>query len=208
MSSRLKSLAPAVAAVLAMAVASSCGGNSDGDSAGAGGADNVSVPRPYAYPRTPQLPDSFVTLAAGPLNMQVNAAARIDTVDDGQYTLTYPAINATLFLTVNHDVGDLDAAVANRSQRISLNLGGAPALRHDLVNDATGDSAMVITARTPVQIPVQLLSVNPRRRTLVFGAVVMDGWTNATPYDSVNTVIAQLTDQATHLVNTIAHDNP
>ena len=86
--------------------------------------DSNVTPRRYAYPRIEAYDSTYRRLTVGPVSIEVNAAAATSSPKDGWLDIYYPRYGATVYLSATH-TDDLPRAIANRRQRISLNLGGA-----------------------------------------------------------------------------------
>lgn len=91
------------------------------------------TPRRYAYPRIEAYDSTYRRVTVGPVSIEVNAAALTDSPKDGWLDIRYPRYGATIYISANR-TDDLPGALANRRQRISLNLGGARAVTHNFVS--------------------------------------------------------------------------
>ncbi|MDE6541399.1 MAG: hypothetical protein K2L74_05250 [Muribaculaceae bacterium] len=160
--------------------AAACGGD--------GGASPT--PRRHAYPR-PELYDSCYTQAQqAPVAWAVCCGA-VCTADSGGRWLTtdYPLYNARIYITFTPaaDSAAIAAAIANRRQRISLNLAGAPATTtHVASADGSFDAALVEAPGTTM--PLQFVATDGHSM-VVSGAVHTD---TAEPYDSVRPTVEAL----------------
>lgn len=137
---------------------------------GCGGGDNrPPVPRRHAYPRM-AVPDSVQldTVVAG---RRIRAAVHgRPTVPQSDWlNLDYPG--ATLHIAFNSVASDRMAAeLDNRRQRMSLNLGGAPARTAHFTTADSVYECVLVTAEVPVLTPIQLLGTDGRSR-LVYAAL-------------------------------------
>lgn len=170
---------------------------------GSDGDNRSAAPLPVAYPRVFVYPDSFTTHIANGVGFDLNAGADV-TVDGANVVARYPRYGATLYMAVNTDVEDLDGALDGRRERVALNLHGTPA-EQAVRTAANGDSAVIVTALSTAQTPVQFIVVNRQRRTLVNGAFFMTGWTETTPYDSIHPVIDALSADARRLLSSLTY---
>lgn len=164
-------------------------------------ADDAFVPKPIAYPRIDLYPDSAVTDTIDGVSFKVNASAILDRSGYNSADIYYPRYEAILYLAVNKNIPDLAAAEDGRRMRMSLNLSGSPAIQSTSVHGA--DSAVIVTAQTAIQTPVQFMLVNRRYNAMVTGAFFMNGWTDTTPYDSIRPVIDALNGECRRLVSSI-----
>lgn len=124
------------------------------------------IARQRAYPRV-TLCDTIYTDRSLPAGFLVNAQAEIaDVTPPGQSTrvrwidVNYPAYDATLHCTFTPVDGDeqRNAVVANRMERMMLNIGDNFAEQTELVS-AGGFSSTILQTSTRVPTPVQFLSV-------------------------------------------------
>lgn len=174
-----------LAAALLAVVASACGG----------GEEN-SVPRRRAYARVDTYPAEYRAVEVGGIPLEINTSAAAASPREGWLDVRYTRYGATLHLAVARpDAAARDQAVANRRQRMSLNLGGATAEQTTLA----GDTYMceLLVSRDAVATPVQLLAVGADG-TLVSGAAVIAGRTE--PVDSLRPVVDALRADALHLL--------
>ena len=174
-----------LAAALLAVVASACGG----------GEEN-SVPRRRAYARVDTYPAEYRAVEVGGIPLEINTSAAAASPREGWLDVRYTRYGATLHLAVARpDAAARDQAVANRRQRMSLNLGGATAEQTTLA----GDTYMceLLVSRDAVATPVQLLAVGADG-TLVSGAAVIAGRTE--PVDSLRPVVEALRADALHLL--------
>lgn len=137
-------------------------------------AGTAPVPRPRAYPRIELTGGGTRTIDVAGVSIAVDSAAEAAEGDGGALTVNYAAEGATLFLSVRtglHD-GALADALANRRERMALNLGGAVG-RTDTFLDSAGYNCLINRAlEAGVPTPVQLLAWNDSLGTLVWGAFV------------------------------------
>ncbi len=161
---------------------------------GCGGADkSVNVPRPYAWPRVETYPDSFAPIAGLPVRWMANAAAQTSLRSGGRRAVwadvRYPAYGATLFLTVvSPEPSAADSIIANRRQRIAVNLGDTPATQEEIVSADGEFTSELITATAVTPSPLQFISRGDRR--IVTGTVFFDRAPAA--YDSVRPIVDAL----------------
>ncbi len=132
----------------------------------------AAVPKPYAYPRFSAYPDSSIMAEVGGISFLVNACAATET--DGRWmNIAYPAYGGTIMLSVteNESERELAEAIANRHERIALNLGGRSARSDRFVNDDGFECEMVVSKEAS-STPVQFIATGPGR-TMVSGAAVL-----------------------------------
>lgn len=151
---------------------------------------DTAVPRRTAYARVAEYPDSTRSIGVGGLEMQVNAGASLSSPMQGWCDISYPLYGAAIHLTARHfaDRKDLDEAVANREERIGLNLGENAAEQTEFTN-AAGFSCLVVRTLAADPVPVQFLAVGPGG-DMLSGSVAFTGRTE--PYDSVAPMVEAL----------------
>lgn len=174
-----------LAAALLTVVASACGEREEN-----------TMPRRRAYARVDTYPAEYRAVEVGGIPLEINTSTAAASPREGWLDVRYPRYGATLHVAVARpDAAALDQAVANRRQRMSLNLGGATAEQTTLAGDSYVCELLV--SRDAVATPVQLLAVGADG-TLVSGAAVIAGRTE--PVDSLRPVVEALRDDALHLL--------
>lgn len=183
---------PIVLTIALAAIFAACGPK-DSDSA---------VPRRTAYARVAEYPDSTRNIVVGPLALEANAGAEIAETTPGWCDINYPLYGASIHLTARHfgDSAALDAAVANREERIALNLGDNTAEQIEFANKA-GFNCLVVRTLAADPVPVQFLAVGPHD-TMLAGSVAFAG--KCEPYDSVAPIIDALYAHTLTLLHSLA----
>ena len=178
-------------ALSGLLLAASCGNN----------ADNNAVPRRYAYPRVEAIDNLTQTRKIEGTDISLSRSAQLSTPRPDWLTAHYPSLGATLHLTVMRfkTPASLDEALANRRQRISLNLGGATAITKNYEN-ARGFAIEEVTAPEGVTTPVQFIAVDASN-TLVSGVFTIDG--RITPVDSLRPVVEQIEAEAGRIIKSL-----
>lgn len=131
-------------------------------------ADYTPVPLPYGYQRA-ELYDSVYTQSDSlPDGFAVNVGARVCILSRGggdavKADVRYDAYDATLHLTFTPaDASKMDGVVANRQERMALNLGDNYAVVSELAaNDHTPFTTTIMQTSARIPTPVQILSVGP-----------------------------------------------
>lgn len=168
---------PLLAPLLVLMLAAACGG---------GQTDSAAVPKPVAYPRV-DVPDSaYVGVDAPGVTLRVNESADVNVspsadgawVDIGYGTFGAPRVYLTL---TRCGAGGMDEVMANRRERMGLNLGGQ---RYELVELTTpsGWQCEMAVARGSLTTPVQILAHNDR--DVLSGAAVV-AYPDSLPPDPV-----------------------
>lgn len=160
----------------------------------------TAVPRPYAYPRFIPYPDSSVSVLVGAIRLDVNAAATAIIDDKGHADIQYPLYGGTIMLSVNENSDDsgLASALANRRERIALNLGGHIARTDRFTNSEGYECELVVSPETALT-PVQFVAVGPDR-TMISGAAVLSAPGSA---DSIAPVVEALEHDVFTLLKSI-----
>lgn len=139
-----------------------------------GGEGSTVTPRRRAYPRLELSADTTGCPARlGDVELRVNRVAsfRPDSLRPGWADIEYPATTgATLHLSLTRPES-LPEAVANRRQRMALNLGDAPARAEEFHSGAWA-CTLVFSDRAGLTTPVQILATNADGR-LLSGAVAL-----------------------------------
>jgi len=169
--------------------------------AGCSRSDDSAVPRRTAYPRIELYADSTVKADIGGLSFDINAGADTAALREGWLDISYPRYNATIHVTVRRlDIPDgLLKAIANREQRISLNLGDRTALASDFENTA-GFTCRTVTSLDGGPTPVQFVAYRSDGY-LVSGTAVIEG--PAEPADSIAPVVRALVADAEILLKSL-----
>ncbi|MDE6277519.1 MAG: hypothetical protein K2M06_05355 [Muribaculaceae bacterium] len=164
-----------------------------------GGDDSTAVPRRRAYPRLWVEADTCGRAAElGGVEMRINRAAtfRHDSLRADWADIEYPAaLGATFHLSLTCP-GSLPEAVANRRQRMALNLGDAPA-RSEEFHSGPWACTLVFSDRAGLTTPVQILASNADGR-LLSGAVALKA--PGTDADSIRPLLELLRDDARTLL--------
>lgn len=164
-----------------------------------GRGESVPVPKPTAYPR-PALYDTVYTpLEHVPVWFEANASASAEfvkkTADAMWVNVAYPTYKGVMHITFTHtaDSASREAAIANRSERMALNLGDNSAEETELYS-TSGYRTTVLTAQSASLMPVQFLSVG--KEWVVSGAFVFD--VTPTSADSVRPIVKAVSDDVVH----------
>lgn len=164
--------------------------------------DNA-IPRPTAYPRVRLYDTVYVAPPDLPAGFQVNAAAVTSTPSDHPAAdrspiwldITYPAYKATLHCTFTPvDAASHADVIANRTQRMSLNLGDNRAEQTDLISASGAYRTSILTTAGRTLTPVQFLSEG--QEWIISGALQMH-IPNATP-DSILPIVRAVTADIIH----------
>lgn len=166
-----------------------------------GGGDSGATPRPRGFARVEPYPDSTVAVELPEVTFNVNALAEQTRERPNWLTASYPRYNASLYITseVFADPDSLRRALANRHERISLNLAGRRAEVEDFTNDA-GIRILLTRSLEPAPVPFQFIAADGSG-LFVSGAVTMTG--TVEPADSVAPALADLYTQLSAILRSI-----
>ncbi len=133
--------------------------------ASCGGRDSYTpVPLPEAYPRVNVADSVFTPVDISGLRLDVNSTSDTASISENWLDIRYPAYGGTLHVSVNDHSSDsgINKAIANRRQRVALNLGGAPAVTDNFMS-LSGDFAceMIVSPEGGVT-PVQFIASDGR----------------------------------------------
>ena len=154
----------------------------------------TATPLRYAYPRVAVYDSIYSPADVGPVTVDVNAAAEPTSPRPGWLDISYRRYGTTLYLSAIH-TDDPASSVANRRERIALNLGGAKATTHTFT--AGSYECVVVESADAATTPVQLLAVSPCGIVVSGTAVLSSPSASA---DSIRPVVATLTRDAIHLL--------
>lgn len=184
--SRHSAAAIAIAAALA---ATACGGSP------------APTPRRHAFPRTELCDTMYNPAPEAPLCFYVNTEATVAPDSSGRWlTVEYPLYEATLYITFSEADSPerLEAMLANRRERISLNLAGASATTTHIASPAGFESVLVEAPGQP--LPLQFVATDGECRA-VSGAVQMQ---HHAPYDSVRPTVDALRRDIVRALSSLA----
>lgn len=191
---------------ISLAMLTDCGGKDD--MPGSADDDYVEVPRRHAYPRI-ALPDStysFTTAGKSRLVIAVNDAATstLRSSDDGNscfVDVAYPKLQSTIFYTITPvDRATLSDVIANRLQRIELNMGASDAELLEFDTPA-GFECKVFVTRGDISTPVQFLSTDGTN-LVVSGAAFVREASPATA-DSIAPIVDVISRDVVHTLKTM-----
>lgn len=179
----------AAAAVAALALCACTGGHDPS-------------PRPRAFARANAYGDSLAACTVAGVAFDVNAAAAVATPRPGWADIAYGRHRATLHLSVLREPTPeaMADAMANRSERMSLNLAGRRARVSDFVN-AGGFRVRLVDALEPAPVPLQFMAADSGATVFVSGAVAISG--PVEPADSASEALADLRRQLMFTLNSL-----
>lgn len=127
--------------------------------------DTAAVPRPEAWPRVAEYDTVYAPVAGLPVIFGANARAGVTVrhpeAGVSHADIRYDDYRATLHLTVVRASGArLDSIVANRLQRMAINLGDFYAERSSVVSADGSFITTILTSRPDCPSPVQFLSAD------------------------------------------------
>lgn len=148
------------------------------------------TPRQQAYPRAAVYDSAYTAIDSAGVTIMANSAADVSCPRRGWLDIAYPAYRATIHITVATAASpdDYAAMIANRHERMRLNIGDAEAaLTHYAGADSSWRCEMVDCAE-PIATPLQFVAHNGH--TIVSGAAFFADVTPATDADSIAPMLA------------------
>ncbi len=161
------------------------------------------VPRPVACPRITDPGSVYAALDSLPVHIEVNAAALVTRPRPGWVNIVYPALHATVHLTVTPVTdADRDLVVANRTERMALNIAdGAPARRSE-ISSADFRSLMVASPESRTT-PLQFVA-DDGRAWVVSGTVFFSDAAPDSPIDSLAPAVGYVERDLIHTLTTLS----
>ena len=183
-----------ISAILAWGVAASCT---------RGGDTSNAVPKPEGWPRIEIPQESYTINEINGVELAINSAANVETrenKDGGTWLdITYPTFgNTRLYLTLLTVDGEKELAdvIANRSERMELNSGGAVTELTELTSKGGWDGRLAVT-RSSLTTPVQMLAHDGRH--VVTGVLYLN-FPPATQPDSVAPIVTAVRRDLLHIL--------
>ncbi len=173
------------AIILALALLS-CRQHSDGNA----------TPRRYGFPRIETYDTIYRHITVGPAEICVNAGAETSSPRPGWLDIDYPRYGAKIYVSVSRP-DDMDKAIANRRQRISLNLGGTKAKTIEF--EQGGYDCLTVESVDAGATPVQFLAVSADG-IMVNATANIPGRT--VPADSIRPIVEALTADILRIIPT------
>ena len=169
----------------------------------------VATPRPMVYPRVATCDTIYRLVDQAVIPIEVNAAANVEVAENGHWVnVDYPTYNGRLALTLGvynrHD--SINAAVENRIERMSINVGDFAA-EQTSIDSPLGIHSVLLTTQAHCVTPLQFISTD-RRRFLVSGSFSFNGPVGKEKSDSLSPVIDALRDDILHLINNLKTSTP
>lgn len=166
------------------------------------------VPRPVAFPRIEIPAERYVAADSVPMHFEINASASTERREQDEtvwLTITYPgyfpgtAIYCTFTPVTSENV---DEVIANRTERMALNSGGADSEMTRLTSQGGLDCSMTVT-RAGSATPVQFIAAD--NGIVVSGAMYINVDAGFAP-DSIAPVVDAVSRDMLHTLKTIRHD--
>lgn len=143
------------------------------------------IPRQTAYPRPALYAAEYKPVtAAGLDSLMVNGAAVISEPQPGWLDICYPAYNITLNTTVSR--ADIPAVLANRAQRMDLNIEQTGADMEQFIS-RSGLHVTLLVAPEALRTPLQFLATDSA--LVVFSGAAVANFPANAPADSVSPII-------------------
>ena len=166
------------------------------------------VPRPVAFPRIEIPAERYVAADSVPMHFEINTASSTERKEqDGTVwlTITYPGYfpGTAIYCTFTPVTdGSVDEVIANRTERMALNSGGADSEITRLTSQGGLDCTMTVT-RAGSATPVQFIAAD--NGIVVSGAMYINVEAGFAP-DSIAPVVDAVSRDMLHSLKTIRHD--
>ena len=148
---------------------------------------------------------SFTAVALPRISLQVSTSAIASLHEKENATwidINYPDYNATIHATYTPvDNTTLNATLANRSERIALDLGDTT-FENISINNPDGTSANIYATRNNMVTPLMFLATD-HKSWILSGAVAFDG-TSTINYDSVSPIVNTLQRDLIHSLQNLS----
>lgn len=170
--------------------------------------NDVATPRQLAFPRIVTCDTIYHPVDNAVIPIDINTSAVVDVTNRGRWIdAYYPTYHGKLSLTLDkyRHSDSIRAAIDNRVERMSINVGDFTAEQTDLHSPDGVHSVILVTSAGCVT-PVQFLATD-RRRLLVSGSFSFDNPVTKHKADSLAPVIDALRSDIIRLVNSIHPEN-
>lgn len=175
------------------------------------GDGNANMPRRKAFPRIATHDSTFMPLASSPLHFEISTVAKVtlDSINTGKATgennrwfnVSYDDYNAVIYCTFTPvDSTTINNVIANRTERMALNVGGNTSELTELTN-ANGFTSRILSSLESSVTPVQFLSTDGND-WVVTGALHFTDVTTA-DIDSLKPIIDVVKRDIIHSLKTI-----
>ena len=161
------------------------------------------VPRRDGYPRVEAYPASYAAADSVPLRFEINtdakASAKLASEGAVWLNVAYPRYDAEMLCTFTPvDAATVEGVIDNRTERMSLNLGGAAPTFKEYMSEG-GFRATVAIAPSAVSTPVQFIAVEDScPRWVVTGAIYFRNAAAISKIDSIAPMVAVMERDLTH----------
>jgi len=167
---------------------------------GCGHKSPVPVPRPKAYPRAAVHAAAYGAVAvAGMDSLWVNVSARVSEPRPGWVDIDYPGYGMAVNCTMTRG-GDIGQALANRAERMALNVGDA-AGNVAQFRSRSGLHVTMLTAPEAMRTPLQFLATDSA--TMIFSGVAVGNFAAGTDPDSVAPLVEAVGADLIHMLRNL-----
>lgn len=174
------------------------------------GNDDVATPRRIGYPRIRLCDTLYKPADITPLHIEVNAEAIVieKAAEAGKqsywFDIDYPAYNGTIYCTLSQTNRlSVSEIIANRLERISLNLGNE--VQHESITLKNGNiSSQIVTTQGNMVSPIMFIATD--NQNWVFSGTFNFNAPQKLNYDSVAPIINAVKKDIVHTINSIKHE--
>lgn len=173
-------------------------------SACTGSDSHTPVPRPVAYPRVAELDSSFAVVDSLPILVEANRSAAVKRSGRLWFDIVYPDYGAVVYVTLTPTSPDsVETVIANRRERISLNIADAANTTYTEINSPDFTSVLV---HSPIShtTPLQFLATDGGKWVVSGAAFFRDVRPDA-PADSLRPMVETIRRDLVHALSTIKH---
>ncbi len=162
------------------------------------------VPRPTAYPRTVDPGTEYVALDSIPVVLEVNRSATVNRPAAGWIDIAYPDLGAAIHLSIiSTTPGEIDDIIANRTERIALNLADAAGAARDIALRSDDFTSTLVVAPDARNTPLQFLSTDGSD-WVISGAVFFKNVRPDASVDSLSQAVAYLRRDLEHTLTNLS----
>ena len=162
------------------------------------------VPRPTAYPRVIDPGTDYVFADSLPVTIEVNRSATISRPAPGWLDIAYPSLGAAIHLSIiSATPDDIDDIIANRSERIDLNLADAAGTARDVTLESEAFTSTLIVAPDARNTPLQFLSTDGSE-WVITGAVFFKDVRPDASVDSLSQAVGYIRRDLEHILTNLS----
>lgn len=161
------------------------------------------VPRPQAYPRIADPGQSYSAIDGIPVRFETNTSAVVSMPKSHWIDISYPSLNATLHISLTPaDTSEIDNIIANRIQRIRLNLADRSTVENTEINSPQFRS-VIFRSPDSRSTPLQFIATDDSA-WVVSGVAFFDRIAPDAPVDSLSPAISYINRDLTRALSNLS----